>query len=47
MKFAAKTGLFKILPTGLVNYVDQFEKVAVGNFLKKRAKLYKQYITQT
>ncbi|APU69675.1 MAG: alpha/beta hydrolase [Bacteroidota bacterium] len=47
MKFAAKTGLFKILPTGLVNYVDQFEKVAVGNFLKKRAKLYKQYISIT
>ncbi len=47
MKFAARTGIFKILPTGLVSYVDQFEKIAVGDFLKKRAKLYKQYISVT
>ena len=45
MKFASKTGLFKLIPTGLVDYVDLFEKVAVGEFLKKRAKLYKQYIS--
>jgi len=45
MKFASKTGLFKLIPTGLVDYVDLFEKVAVGDFLKKRAKLYKQYIS--
>lgn len=47
MKFAARTGLFKILPTGLLGYVDHFEKYAVGDFLKKRAKLYKQYISIT
>ncbi len=47
MKFASKTGLFKLLPTGLLTFVDSFEKVAVGNFLKKRAKLYKQYISIT
>lgn len=45
MKFAARTGLFKILPTGLLGYVDHFEKYAVGDFLKKRARLYKQYIS--
>ncbi len=44
MKFAAKTGIFKMLPTGLVNHVDYFEKIAFSDFLKKRAKLYKQYI---
>lgn len=47
MKFASKTGLFKLIPTGLANYVDHFEKIAVGSFLKQRAKLYKQYITIT
>lgn len=47
MKFASKTGLFKLIPTGLVEYVDYFEKVAFSDFLKKRAKLYKQYISIT
>ena len=47
MKFASKTGLFKLIPTGLADYVDYFEKIAVGEFLQKRAKLYKQYISIT
>ncbi|MDT0643286.1 alpha/beta hydrolase [Zunongwangia sp. F363] len=45
MKFAAKTGAFKLLPTGLLNFVDHFEKVAFGTYLKKRAKLYRQYLS--
>lgn len=45
MKFASKTGLFKLIPTRLADYVDYFEKIAVGDFLKTRAKLYKQFIT--
>ncbi|MDX1761344.1 MAG: alpha/beta hydrolase, partial [Christiangramia sp.] len=32
---------------GLADYVDYFEKIAVGEFLQKRAKLYKQYISIT
>lgn len=47
MKFASRTGLFKMIPTGLANYVDHFEKFAFGDFLKKRARLYKQYISIT
>ena len=47
MKFASRTGLFKLIPTGLADYVDYFEKIAVGDFLKKRARLYKQYISIT
>ena len=47
MKFASRTGLFKLIPTGLADYVDYFEKIAIGDFLKKRAKLYKQYISIT
>lgn len=47
MKVAATTGLFKIIPTSLLNYVDQFETFAVGDFAKKRAKLYRQYLSIT
>ncbi|WP_373056020.1 alpha/beta hydrolase [Zunongwangia sp. H14] len=45
MRFAAKTGAFKLLPTGLLNFVDHFEKVAFGKYLKKRAALYRQYLS--
>lgn len=47
LKFAGRTGLFKLLPLGLLDYVDYFEKVAVGDFLKKRARLYRQYLSVT
>lgn len=47
MKFASRTGLFKLIPTSLADYVEYFEKIAVGDFLKKRARLYKQYISIT
>lgn len=45
MRYAAATGAFKLLPTGLLDYTDHFEKIAFGNYLKKRAKLYKQYLS--
>jgi pimeloyl-ACP methyl ester carboxylesterase len=45
MRFAASTGLFKLIPTSLLDYVDHFEKIAVGDFIKKRAKLYRQYLS--
>lgn len=45
MRFASKTGLFKLIPTKLIDYLDFFEKIAIGDFLKKRATLYKQYIS--
>ncbi|WBL20962.1 alpha/beta hydrolase [Zunongwangia sp. HRR-M8] len=45
MKFASKTGVYKLLPIGLMDYVDQLEKIAVNDYLKKRAKLYKQYLS--
>ncbi|APG59725.1 alpha/beta fold hydrolase [Christiangramia salexigens] len=47
MKIVGKTRLFRLIPTSLVEYVDYFEKVAIGDFLKKRARLYKQYISIT
>ncbi|MBZ9731034.1 alpha/beta hydrolase [Salegentibacter sp. JZCK2] len=45
MRYAANTGLFKLIPTSLLDYVDHFEKIAVGDFIKKRAKLYRQYLS--
>jgi hypothetical protein len=47
MRFARCTKAFKILPTSLARYVDAFEKVAVGDFARKRAKLYKKYLSIT
>lgn len=44
LKFAAKTGSYKLVPTSLLHYVDHFEKLAPNEFLKKRARLYKRYL---
>ncbi|MFD2432613.1 alpha/beta fold hydrolase [Mesonia maritima] len=45
MKFARKTKLYKILPTSLAGYVGLLEKFPVGEFAKKRIKLYKKYMS--
>ncbi len=45
MRFAAKTGVHKLLPIGLLDYIDHFEKFAVNEFLKKRARLYRKYLS--
>lgn len=45
MIFASKTGFYNLLPTGLLDYVDHFEKLAVNDFLKKRARLYRKYLS--
>ncbi|WP_417886795.1 alpha/beta hydrolase [Zunongwangia sp.] len=45
MKFASKTGIYKILPVGLLDYIDYLEKIAINDYLKKRAKLYRQYLS--
>ena len=45
IKYAGKTGFFKLIPTSLLDYVDQLEKIAVGEYVTKRAKLYKKYLS--
>lgn len=47
MRFVRCTKAFKILPTSLARHVDAFEKIAVGDFARKRAKLYKKYLSIT
>lgn len=44
MKFARQTKAYKILPTGMVNYIDQMANLPLGNSVKKRIKLYKKYM---
>jgi pimeloyl-ACP methyl ester carboxylesterase len=45
MRFAQKTKAYKVLPLGLLNYMHQIEKLPVGNFIKKRIQLYRQYLS--
>lgn len=45
MRFAAKTGFHKVLPTSLLDYIDHFERFAVNDFLKKRVRLYRKYLS--
>ncbi len=47
MRFARYTKAFRVLPTSLARHVDAFEKIAIGDFAKKRAKLYKKYLSIT
>jgi hypothetical protein len=45
MKLARDSGIYKMLPTGLINYITEIEKLPVGNTVRKRIKLYKQYLS--
>ncbi len=45
MRYASSTGLVKFIPTSLLKHIDEFEKLAFGDFLKKRAQLYKKYLS--
>lgn len=44
MNLARDTSFYKILPTGLLNYLDQIERLPVGNTIRKRIELYKNYM---
>ena len=45
MQFAKETGIYKYLPFGLLNYLDEIEKLPLGDFVRKRLKLYKQFLS--
>lgn len=47
MKTASTTGLFRLLPTGLLSHVDTLANLAVGDYAKKRVELYKKYLSVT
>ncbi|MGM0635629.1 MAG: alpha/beta hydrolase [Bacteroidota bacterium] len=45
MKFARNSSLYKVFPTGLIDYLSRIKKLPVGNFVKKRVELYEQYLS--
>lgn len=47
MKTASTTGLFRLLPTGLLSHFDTLANLAVGDYAKKRVELYKKYLSVT
>lgn len=44
MKLVRRTKAYKLFPTSLVSKVDNWEKLAFGDFAKKRAALYQKYL---
>ncbi len=45
MKLARATKVYKLIPTGVVSKIDDWEKLAFGDFAKKRAALYQKYLS--
>ncbi|MBQ4821795.1 alpha/beta hydrolase [Aquimarina sp. MMG016] len=45
MKIARKTKFYKLLPTSVVSKIDNWEKLAFGDFAKKRAAMYQRYLS--
>lgn len=45
MKIARYTGVYKILPTGFLDYMTHIERLPLGNSVRKRIKLYQQYLS--
>lgn len=45
MKIARDTSVYKVFPTGLLDYMTHIEKLPVGDLVRKRLKLYQQYLS--
>lgn len=45
IKIARKTKAYKLLPTGVVSKINNWEKLAFGDFAKKRAAMYQKYLS--
>lgn len=45
LKLARKTKVYKLLPTSLISKIDDWEKLAFGDFAKKRAVMYQKYLS--
>lgn len=45
MRYAGRTGFIRLIPTSLLDYADYIEKFAIGGYLKKRAPLYRKYLS--
>ncbi|TCI90677.1 alpha/beta hydrolase [Tenacibaculum sp. M341] len=45
LKIIQKTNAYKLFPTKLVENIEDYEHLFVGDYLKKRAELYKMYLS--
>ncbi|MCX2762946.1 alpha/beta hydrolase [Aquimarina muelleri] len=45
IKIARKTKAYKLLPTGVISKISNWEKLAFGDFAKKRATMYQKYLS--
>ncbi|EZH74019.1 alpha/beta hydrolase [Aquimarina atlantica] len=45
IKIARKTRAYKLFPTAIVSKIDNWEKLAFGDFAKKRAAMYQKYLS--
>lgn len=45
IKIARKTKAYKLLPTGVISKINNWEKLAFGDFAKKRAVMYQKYLS--
>ncbi len=44
MKFARKTGIYHLLPTGLIKHFGFLSKLPLGKVVRKRIRLYRRYL---
>lgn len=45
LKLAQKTKVYKLLPTKIIENIEEYEHYFLGSYLKKRAELYKLYLS--
>lgn len=45
MKLVKRTKAYKVFPTSLISRIENWEKLAFGDFAKKRAALYQKYLS--
>ncbi len=45
MKLVRKTKAYKIFPTSIISKINNWEKLAFGDFAKKRAAMYQKYLS--
>jgi len=45
MKVVRKTKAYKLFPTGILSRINDWEKLAFGEFAKKRAAMYQKYLS--
>ena len=45
MHWVRRSQLYRVFPTALVSRINNWERLAIGSFAKKRARLYQEYLS--